>query len=53
MRERIRKIYIETENKVRLGKRYEKSFWTANDVRQRCPRNARLFVLYLADMEEK
>lgn len=52
MRERIRKIYIETENKVRLGERYGESFWTANDVKQRCPRNARLFILYLADMEE-
>lgn len=52
LRERIRKIYVETENRVRVGMECGDSFWTARGVRQGCPLSAKLFILYMVDLEE-
>lgn len=51
--ERVTKVLIETKSTVKVGEEEGNSFWTAKDVRQRCPLNSTLFNLMLADIEEK
>lgn len=51
--ERVTKVLTETKSTVKMGEEEGNSFWTAKDVRQRCPLNSTLFNLMLADIEEK
>lgn len=52
MRNRIEEVYRETRNRVKVGCKIGKNFWTARGVRQECPMSPYLFNLVLAYMEE-
>ena len=49
--ERIKEIYEETENFVRIEGTLTKSFWTAERVRQGCASSPTLFKIYTLKME--
>ncbi len=50
--ERIREIYRETENRIRVNGETSMNFWTKKGVRQGCPLSPTLFSLYIAKLEE-
>ena len=50
--ERIKELYEETENVIRIGDKYTKTFWTEEGVRQGCTLSPVLFTLFMADLEE-
>lgn len=52
LRNRIEEVYRETRNRVKVGGKIGKNFWTARGVRQGCPMSPYLFNLVLADMKE-
>jgi len=52
LRRRIREIYGETKNVVKVGNKMGKKFWTEKGVRQGCPLSPLLFNLMIADIEE-
>lgn len=53
MRERLQEVYKETINKVRVGGKVEKRFWTAKGVRQGCSLRTKLFALLIADLDDR
>ena len=50
--ERIKELYEEVENVIRIGNKYTKTFWTKEGVRQACTLSPVLFTLFVADLEE-
>ena len=50
--ERIKELYEETENVIRIGDEYSKTFWAKDGVRQRYSLSPVLFTLLMADLEE-
>ena len=50
--ERIKELYEETENRIRIGDKYTKTFWAERGVRQGCPLSPVLFTVFMADLEE-
>ena len=50
--ERIKELYEETENRIRIGDKYTKTFWMERGVRQGCLLSPVLFTLFMADLEE-
>jgi len=50
---RVKEIYEQTKNAVRVHGNITNWFWTRKGVRQGCPLNPLLFALVIADVEEK
>ena len=50
--ERVRKIYKETKDRVRVGNEVSEEYWTELKLRQGCPMSSLLFAVFIADMEE-
>ena len=50
--ERIKEIYEETENFVRVGETLTEPFWKAEGVRQGCPLSPTPFAICISDMED-
>ncbi|XP_066590796.1 golgin subfamily A member 6-like protein 25 [Prorops nasuta] len=53
LRKAIEGMYEETACKVRRGKETGEKFWVEKGVRQGCPMSAKLFIIYMAEMEER
>lgn len=53
LRKRIREIYEETKNVIRVGERCGKRFWTCKGVRQGCSLSQMLFNVLVANMEKE
>ncbi|XP_066597110.1 golgin subfamily A member 6-like protein 22 [Prorops nasuta] len=53
LREAIEGVYRETACKVKRGKEMGGKFWTEKGVKQGCPMSAKLFILYMAELEER
>ena len=49
--EQIKQLYDETENVIKMGDKYTKTFWANQEVRQRCTLILVLFTLFMADLE--
>lgn len=50
--ERVKEIYQEVKNVVKVGEEITTEFWTKKGVRQSCCLNLMLFSLYILDLEE-
>ncbi|XP_076660673.1 uncharacterized protein LOC143364045, partial [Halictus rubicundus] len=53
IRERIEEVYRETTARVKVGDEMGEKFWVGRGVRQGCPLSAKLFILFMADLEER
>ena len=49
---RIKEIYSETENTVRINGEETETFWTGKGVRQGCPLSPTLFTIFISDLDE-
>ena len=49
---KIKEIYSETKNIVRVKEHNTKEFWTVRGVRQRCSLSSTLFNIYVTGLEE-
>jgi len=50
--ERIKELYEETENIIRIGDKYTRTFWTEREVGQGCSLSPVLLTLFMTDQEE-
>lgn len=50
---RVRQIYEETKNVVKVNDTLSEEFWTIEGVRQGCPLSPTLFSILIADMENE
>lgn len=50
---RLKEIYRETINKVKVNGKESEYFYTEKGVRQGCPLSPSLFTLYVANLEER
>lgn len=51
--ERVKQVYKETRNKIKVEDRESSPFWTTKGVRQSCPLNPLLFLIFISDLEEE
>jgi len=49
----VEEVIKETKNRVRITGEVGEYFWTAREMRQECPLSPMLFILLIADLEEK
>ena len=50
---RIKELYAETKNVVRVKDHSIREFWTVRGVRKECPLSPTLFNIYMARLEEE
>lgn len=51
--ERVEELLRKTKNKMRVEDEMGECFWTAREVRQRCPPIPLMFNLLVPDLEEE